>query len=344
MMTFNELKTDVYGIALQKFGQLTPEVKQRLDVELDAIEKYGKTELIVVLWKLFKHFEGNDVCAKLRLYDGYGVSLVCYVLGITLFNPLEHHKLITERYILNTLQSLQGVSIKIDVNNPEIIETKFNEWGYEYEKETFGSMGSLMVTAKDEANSSFKIFYQYRVNICRLQRAYHSYKTLMENIPLDDKDTYDMINELDLYGTTTACLSPITLEAIRLIRPESLGELAIALAFISEKQHEDLLEYVANRVSGWNTPTGRKEVDDLLEHTNGILLFSRQKRECLKWLDRSHWNEDTWQVYNTRVKRLLQSGQVTNKCDTYLEAYNLYKLAYLKLHYPEEFSKILTTK
>ena len=59
MMTFNELKTDVYGIALQKFGQLTPEVKQRLDVELDAIEKYGKTELIVVLWGLFKHFEGN---------------------------------------------------------------------------------------------------------------------------------------------------------------------------------------------------------------------------------------------------------------------------------------------
>ena len=31
MMTFNELKIDVYGIALQKFGQLTLEVKQRLD-------------------------------------------------------------------------------------------------------------------------------------------------------------------------------------------------------------------------------------------------------------------------------------------------------------------------
>lgn len=48
MMTFNELKTEVYEIAQTKIGQLTPEVKQRLDVELDAIEKYGKTELIVV--------------------------------------------------------------------------------------------------------------------------------------------------------------------------------------------------------------------------------------------------------------------------------------------------------
>ena len=67
MMTFNQLKTDVYSIALQKFGQLTPEVKQRLDVELNAIEKNGKTELIVVLWWLFQDLKSNDVCAKLHL-------------------------------------------------------------------------------------------------------------------------------------------------------------------------------------------------------------------------------------------------------------------------------------
>lgn len=44
-----------------------------------------------------------------------------------------------------------------------------------------------------------------------------------------------MINEFDIYGTTISCLAPITLEALRLIMPESLGELAIALAFTSEK-------------------------------------------------------------------------------------------------------------
>lgn len=52
MMTFTELKTDVYEIAQAKFGQLTPEVKQRLDVELNAIEKYGiislKRRLMVI--------------------------------------------------------------------------------------------------------------------------------------------------------------------------------------------------------------------------------------------------------------------------------------------------------
>ena len=345
MMTFTELKTDVYEIAQAKFGQLEPEVLQRLDVELNAIEKFGKTELIVVLWGLFQDLKSNDVCAKLHLYDGYGVSLVCYVLGISLFNPIEHPKLITEKYVLNTLRETKGANFRIDADKPEIVEEKLKEWNYQFEKETYGNIYFLKVISKDEESSNVTLYYQYRSNACRLQRAYQILdKRVIDTIPYDDRETFDMINEFDIYGTTISCLAPITLEALRLIRPESLGELAIALAFTSEKQYDDLLEYVANRVSGWNTPTGRKEVDDLLKHTNGVLLFSKQKSECLKWHHRSYWDEDTWQIYSSRVKRLLKSGKVVNKCDTYREAYNLYKLAYLKLHHPTEFSKILTLK
>lgn len=345
MMTFTELKTDVYEIAQAKFGQLKPEVVQRIDVELNAIEKFGKTELIVVLWWLFQDLKSNDVCAKLDLYDGYGVSLVCYVLGISLFNPIEHPKLITEKYVLNTLRETRGANFRIDSDKPEIVEDKLKEWNYQFEKETYGNIYFLKVISKDEGSANFTFYYQYRYNACRLQRAYQILdKHVIDKIPYDDRETFDMINEFDIYGTTISCLAPITLEALRLIRPESLGELAITLAFTSEKQYDDLLEYVANRVSGWNTPTGRKEVDDLLKHTNGVLLFSKQKSECLKWHHRSYWDEDTWQIYSSRVKRLLKSGKVVNKCDTYREAYNLYKLAYLKLHHPIEFGKILTLK
>lgn len=346
MMTFNELKIEVYEIAQSKFGQLTPILKQRLDIELIAIEKYGKTELIVVLWKLFKHFEDNDVCAKLHLYDGYGVSLVSYILGLSLFNPLEHPKLITEKYVLNTLRETRGANFRIDSNKLEIVEEKLKELDYQFEKETYGNnIYFLKVLSKDDESTNFTLYYQYRTNACRLQRAYHILdKHIIDNMPYNDTETFDMINELDLYGTTISSLAPITLEALRLIRPESLGELSIALAFTSEKQYDDLLEFIANRVSGWKTPTGRKKVDDILKHTNGILLFSKQKSECLKWLNRSFWEEDTWQTYSGRVARLIKSGQAVNKCDTYREAYNLYKLAYIKRHHPVEFNKILALK
>ena len=38
MITFNDLKSQVYEIAQQRFGHLTEDIKQRLDVELVAIE------------------------------------------------------------------------------------------------------------------------------------------------------------------------------------------------------------------------------------------------------------------------------------------------------------------
>lgn len=41
MKTFKELNNDVYEIAQTWFGQLTDGVRQRLDSELDGIEKYG---------------------------------------------------------------------------------------------------------------------------------------------------------------------------------------------------------------------------------------------------------------------------------------------------------------
>ena len=132
MKTFKELKNDVYEIAQTKFGQLTDEVRQRLDSELDGIEKYGRAELFVTLRQLFMDLSEKDICVKLRPLNGYNVSLVSYLLGISLFNPMEHPNLITERYVLNTLREVSGVDLRIDVNKPEMIVQLVYDYGYEY--------------------------------------------------------------------------------------------------------------------------------------------------------------------------------------------------------------------
>ena len=132
MKTFKELKNDVYEIAQTKFGQLTDEVRQRLDSELDGIEKYGRTELFVTLWRLFMDLSEKDICVKLRSLNGYSVSLMSYLLGISLFNPMEHPNIITERYVLNTLREVARVDLRIDVNKPEMIVQLVYDYGYEY--------------------------------------------------------------------------------------------------------------------------------------------------------------------------------------------------------------------
>jgi hypothetical protein len=125
----------------------------------------------------------------------------------------------------------------------------------------------------------------------------------------------------------------------------SLSELTEALAFKSENQYDDLMEYLSNRQHKNFTPTGCSEIDEMLSHTHGVVLFSRQRTECLKWTNRSYWSdEDEWRAYKERVQKLLKAGSVENKCDVYLEAHNLYKLAYIRQHYPDQYSKILIIK
>lgn len=282
METFNELKNDVYEIAQAKLGQLTEEIKERLDFELGAIERYGRTELICTLGWLFDELSNKDIYVKLRPNNGYSVSLVSYLLGISLFNPMEHPKLITERYVMNTLREVSRVNLRIDTNKPEAIEQFFADLGYEYNKDSILKIHSLYLKAKNEQSADFALTYEYRPNVCRLQRAYHEITPdHFINIPYNDVETFESINELFLYGITTMCYPPITLEALRLIRPMSLSELAEALAFRSEKQYDDLVEYISNRLHENFTPSGRPEVDEMLSHTHGVVLFSRREQNAL---------------------------------------------------------------
>ena len=346
MKAFKELKNDVYEITQPKFGQLTDDVRLRLDLELNAIEQYGRTELLVALWRLFTDLSENGIGVKLRPLDGYSVSLVSYLLGISLFNPMEHPNLITERYVLNTLREVSGVDLRIDVNKPEMIVQLVYDYGYEYTENSLFKIHTLKVKSQHKESADFTLSYEYRPNSCRLQRAcYEMKQDSFINIPYDDIETFESINELFLYGITTTCYPPITLEALRLIRPKSLSELTEALAFKSENQYDDLMEYLSNRQHKNFTPTGCSEIDEMLSHTHGVVLFSRQRTECLKWTNRPYWSdEDEWQVYKERVQKLLKTGPVENRCDVYLEAHNLYKLAYIRQHYSDKYSKILNTK
>ena len=286
MRTFNEFRDKVYENALIKFGHLTDEVKQRLDIELATIEEYDCTAILVCIWMLFDEMPKNNICSQLRIYSEYGVSLVCYVLGVSLFNPLEHPILDTESPALDAFSYGARCEFSIDSTAFQLIEQWLKEWGYEVEIEGFGHILSMDMWHRNKKDERIRIDVRYSPGACKLRRAIRELgDRLFYNIPFDDECVFGTIYNLDLYGTTTACFSPITLDALRLLKPTSLNELATALSFTKEEQYGDLMK-------------------------------------CISARDK---NRD-------------------NHFVQYVEAYNLYKLAYIKTHYPEYFNKILTYK
>ena len=346
MRTFNDLKTRVYEIAQRRFGHITEDIRQRLDTELNAIEESKRTELIICLWRLFNGLSEKGIYAKLQAVDGYVVSLVCHLLGLTLFNPMEHPNLITERYVLNTLNQTLGVNFKIDVDDHGAVEQMLQNYGYEFDKTAVGNNIRLIhIKFPEEVSRNIILHYQYKRNVCMLQRAFLEIgDNKFYNIPYDDERVFEAIYNLDMYGITTYRFAPITMKALRLIKPNSLSLLTEALAFTSETQSEDLKEYLSNRANGRIKQTGLPVVDEILSHTYGVILFSRQAAECKKWLNPKYWDNGKWPIYKERVEKLLSSGCEVNKCDKYLMAHNLYKLAYIRHHYPEQFKRIFNYK
>ena len=345
MADFDVFQTEVYSTAKEIYGVIPNEVKDRLDLELTGIKNNNRTIMLATMVSLMSSLENKGIMSKLSLKNGHNVSLVCYLLGISTFNPMKHPQLITERYIINTLESAPVISLRIDKDRQDAVDAILYDLGLEVEREEAGPIHFRKIKYIDDSKYDFTLQFMYGACCARLQQLRNVIGTeAFENIPDNDMKTMALINSLDLYGTSTGCFAPITLEAIRQIQPKTISELTEVLAFCSERQYQDLQRYIYNRANHISTYTGYPEIDSILKHTHGALLFTRQKNDILKL--RIHTSEsDDPDAEKKKVIRevckLLLPFQLSNKCDKYVEAYNLYRLAYAKVHYPDAFQKVI---
>ena len=345
MADFDVFQTEVYSTAKEIYGVIPNEVKDRLDLELTGIKNNNRTIMLATMVSLMSSLENKGIMSKLSLKNGHNVSLVCYLLGISTFNPMKHPQLITERYIINTLESAPVISLRIDKDRQDAVDAILYDLGLEVEREEAGPIHLRKIKYIDDSKYDFTLQFMYGACCARLQQLRNVIGTeAFENIPNNDMKTMALINSLDLYGTSTGCFAPITIEAIRQIQPKTISELTEVLAFCSERQYQDLQRYIYNRANHISTYTGYPEIDSILKHTHGVLLFTRQKNDILKL--RIHTSEsddpdaDKKKVIR-EVCKLLLPFQLSNKCDKYVEAYNLYRLAYAKVHYPDAFQKVI---
>ena len=73
-------------------GELAEEVRQRLDRELDVINKLGFADYFLIVWDFVRYAGENNIPCTAR---GSGVgSLVCYALRISHVCPLEYDLLV----------------------------------------------------------------------------------------------------------------------------------------------------------------------------------------------------------------------------------------------------------
>jgi DNA polymerase-3 subunit alpha len=112
----------------QRFGEITPEMKNRVDLELETINNMGLCDYCLIIEDLIRFAKQKNI----RVGPGRGSaagSLVLYALQITNINPLDFG-LIFERFLNPERITMPDVDIDFcDDRRGEIIDYLFSKYG-----------------------------------------------------------------------------------------------------------------------------------------------------------------------------------------------------------------------
>ncbi|RME90697.1 MAG: DNA polymerase III subunit alpha [Anaerolineae bacterium] len=130
--------------ARRRYGERasSPEVRQRLDYELDIIHKMGFDAYFLIVWDLCRHAREKGIWYNAR--GSAAGSIVAYTLDITLVDPLEHD-LIFERFLNPGRVTMPDIDLDFpDDRRAEMLEYAARKYGEDKVAQiiTFGTMGA----------------------------------------------------------------------------------------------------------------------------------------------------------------------------------------------------------
>jgi error-prone DNA polymerase len=113
----------------ERYRPITLAVTQRLQRELEVIEKTGLAEFFLINWDLMRF--AREHCVPGQGRGSAADSIVAYVLGITRVDPIEHN-LLFERFLHEEMTSTPDIDIDFSTEHREqVIQYIYNKYGWE---------------------------------------------------------------------------------------------------------------------------------------------------------------------------------------------------------------------
>lgn len=131
----------VYAGARRRFGEISREVKERLDYELSVIAQMGYSDYFLIVWDFIRFAREQNIPVGPGRGSAAG-SLVAYCLRITNIDPLRYG-LLFERFLNPARVTLPDVDIDFCYHRRnEVIEYVVNKYGPDRTAQiiTFGTM------------------------------------------------------------------------------------------------------------------------------------------------------------------------------------------------------------
>jgi len=120
----------------------TPEIKERLEYELDVIKKTQFANYFLVCWDIIRFVRERKILFGIR--GSAASSIVLYCLGITVLDPLKHG-LVFERFLNIERKEMPDIDMDFqDDRREEVIQYVTQKYGQDHVAQiiTFGTLGA----------------------------------------------------------------------------------------------------------------------------------------------------------------------------------------------------------
>jgi len=126
--TFTLLQNHSYGGLKRRYGEITADIKNRLDEELEVINDLGLADYFLIVYDIYLEAKRRKMMTLTR--GSAANSLVCYCLGLTEVDPIKYDFYFT-RFLNKSRSSLPDIDIDFSwKERDEIVQYIFNKYGY----------------------------------------------------------------------------------------------------------------------------------------------------------------------------------------------------------------------
>ncbi|MFR2403914.1 MAG: DNA polymerase III subunit alpha, partial [Eubacterium callanderi] len=126
-----------------RYQEITPEIKERMDYELDVIHSMGFDNYFLVVWDFIKYAKDHDIMVGPGRGSAAG-SLVAYGLDITTLDPLKYN-LLFERFLNPERITMPDIDCDFCYERrQEVIDYVIRKYGADHVAQiiTFGTMAA----------------------------------------------------------------------------------------------------------------------------------------------------------------------------------------------------------
>lgn len=244
----------------KRFGIESKSLSDRLAYELNVIESINAAKYFLLLRDIVKHADSLGFC---HFCSGTAnASLVCYCLGLTDIDPIEHD-LLFESFIIPGQKQLPDINLEFDAT--EKLQAA------KAVKENFGLLKSGSIPLFVSGRKNLKI---HMAEIKRIQKTSET-RINFWKLPLDDKVTWAYFHE-GLKKAGAFLLSQKARKPATKYRPVCFDDLLALLSLQHLKAEDSIDHYFRLKTKPGKISFPHPALQPVVESTMGMFMFQEQ--------------------------------------------------------------------